>query len=188
LGSTGQFDYGNNFLFQETQTKLTGRKAFRYGVELLRQTITQAPAASTLGTISLTNANALGYSAFANFLDDYSGPSGSISRVFGAKPFHPGRFRQSYFFQDDWKATPTVTLTLWATLRELRPAGEFLTYPASSGFDPSQFLVRHEVNRDNLEFQTGFRIRMVAFRAIRLAWKTFRRRKVCLARRISDQL
>ena len=31
LGATGQFHYGSNFLIQETQTKLTGRHAFRYG-------------------------------------------------------------------------------------------------------------------------------------------------------------
>src|SRR5436309_14145777 len=47
LGSTGQFHHGNNLLFQETQTKLTGRHAFRYGAEFLRQTITQAPSANT---------------------------------------------------------------------------------------------------------------------------------------------
>jgi hypothetical protein len=156
LGSTGQFHYGNNFLFQETQTKLTGRHAFRYGVELLRQTITQAPAANTLGTISFANANALGYSAFANFLDDYSGPSASISRVFGAKPFRPDRFRQSYFFQDNWKATPTVTLTLGLRYENFGQPANSLAYPAFSGFDPSQFLLRHEVNRDNLDFGPAF--------------------------------
>src|SRR6266849_398096 len=48
LGSNGQFHYGNNFLFQETQTKLTGGHALRYGVEVLRQTVTQALAAATL--------------------------------------------------------------------------------------------------------------------------------------------
>lgn len=32
----GQLHYGNNFLFQETQTKLSGRHALRYGVEFLQ--------------------------------------------------------------------------------------------------------------------------------------------------------
>ena len=156
LGSTGQFHYGNNFLFQETQTKLTGRHAFRYGVEILRQTITQAPAANTLGTMSFTNALALGYSAFANFLDDFSGPSASITRVFGATPFHPDRFRQSYFLQDNWKATSAVTLTLGLRYENFGQPANSLAYPAFSGFDPAQFLVRHEVRPDNLDFGPAF--------------------------------
>src|SRR5581483_1727637 len=43
LGSTGQFHYGNNLLLQETQTRLSGRHALRYGAEFLHQSITQAP-------------------------------------------------------------------------------------------------------------------------------------------------
>lgn len=156
LGSTGQFHYGNNFLFQETQTKLTGRHAFRYGMEILKQTITQAPAANTLGTISFTSALAQGYSAFANFLDDFSGPSASIMRVFGATPFHPDRFRQSYFLQDNWKATPALTLTLGLRYENFGQPANSLAYPAFSGFDPAQFLVRHEVRPDNLDFGPAF--------------------------------
>jgi hypothetical protein len=49
---------------------LSGRNAFRYGVEFLRQLVTQQRGANDLGSISFTNALGLGYSAFANFLDD----------------------------------------------------------------------------------------------------------------------
>src|SRR5215467_13886709 len=49
-----QFLYGDNFIFQETQTKLNGRHAFRYGVEFLRQSVTEARAANDLGTINFT--------------------------------------------------------------------------------------------------------------------------------------
>jgi outer membrane receptor protein involved in Fe transport len=154
LGDNGQFHYSNNFLFQETQTKLSGGHAFRYGVELLRQTITQAPAASTLGTVSFTNAS--GYSAFANFLDGFSGPSASITRVFGATPFHPDEFRQAYFLQDNWKATPTLALTLGLRYDNFGEIANSLPYPAFSGFDPAQFLVRQTVNPDNLDFGPAF--------------------------------
>ena len=163
LGDNGQFHYGNNFLFQETQTKLTGGHAFRYGVEVLRQTITQSPAANTLGMISFTNA--IGYSAFANFLDDFSGPSASINKVFGASPFHPDQLRQSYFLQDNWKATPTLALTFGLRYDNFGQPANSLAYPAFSGFDPAQFLVRHEVDRDNLDFGPAFG----------LAWSPFAR-------------
>jgi Carboxypeptidase regulatory-like domain len=149
-----QFHYGDNLLFQETQTKLTGSHALRYGVEFLRQLITQQRGANDLGAIQFKDA--VGYSAFANFLDDFSGPSGSTSRVFGAKVLHPDQLRQTYFFQDNWKVTPTLALTLGLRYENFGQPANALPYPAFSGFDPAQFLVRHEVNPDNKDFGPAF--------------------------------
>jgi hypothetical protein len=154
LKNSGQFYYGNNFLFQETQTKLMGGHAFRYGVELARQTFTEAPAAVTLGKVAFLQS--LGYSAFANFLDDFSGRSATSSKVFGATPFHPDQLRQSYFFQDNWKVTPTLALTLGLRYENSGQPANSLAYPAFPGLDPAQFLVRHEVHRDNLDFGPAF--------------------------------
>ena len=156
LNNQGQFYYGNNFLFQETQTKLKGGHAFRYGVEFLRQNITEAPAAATVGKISFVPTANSSYSAFANFLDDFSGPSAVNTKVFGATPFHPGQLRQSYFFQDTWKVTPALTLTLGLRYENSGQPPNSLAYPAFPGFDPSQFLVRQEVHRDNLDFGPAF--------------------------------
>jgi hypothetical protein len=154
LNNQGQFYYGNNFLFQETQTKLKGGHAFRYGVEFLRQNFTEAPAAATLGQVAFLPSE--GYSAFANFLDDFSGRSASINRVFGATPFHPDQLRQSYFFQDNWKVTPTLALTLGLRYENCGQPANSLSYPAFSGFEPAQFLIRHELHRDNLDFGPAF--------------------------------
>jgi len=131
---------------------LSSRHAFRYGVEFLRQLVTQQRGANDLGSISFTNALGLGYSAFANFLDDYSGPSASASRVFGAMVFHPDQLHQSYFLQDTWKATPTLALTLGLRYENFGQFANSLPYPAFSGFDPAQLLVRHEANTDNKDF------------------------------------
>jgi hypothetical protein len=54
-----QFLYGNNFIVQETQSKLSGHHAFRYGLEFLRQAVTEARGANDLGTISLSRMPAL---------------------------------------------------------------------------------------------------------------------------------
>jgi outer membrane receptor protein involved in Fe transport len=154
LGSNGQFHHGDNLLFQETQTKLAGGHAFRYGVEFLRQTVTQALAASTLGNIAFVQGG--GYSAFANFLDDFSGPSAKIARVFGATVFHPDQFRQTYFFQDNWKVTPTLTLTLGLRYEHPGQPANSLPYPGFTGFDPTQFLARHEVHSYTKDFGPAF--------------------------------
>jgi hypothetical protein len=149
-----QFHYGNNFLFQETQTKLTGRHAFRFGVEFLRQVMTQARGANGVGSIGYTNAT--GYSAFANYLDDFSGPSASSNRVFGAPSLHPNQFHQSYFFQDNWKVTPTLALMFGLRYENFGQVANVLQFPAFSGFDPAQALVRHPVNPDNNNFGPAF--------------------------------
>lgn len=154
--ANGQFHHGNNFLFQETQTRLSGSHAFRYGVEFLRQLVTQQRAANDLGSISFTNSNSLDYSAFANFLDDFSGPSSAINRVFAAPVFYPNQLHQTYFFQDNWRATPTLAVTMGLRYENFGQYANTLAYPAFSGFDPSQFLVRHEVRPDNKDFGPAF--------------------------------
>lgn len=151
-----QFHYGNSFLFQETQTKLTGRHAFRYGVELVRQLITQARGINSLGSIAFRDATALGYSAFANFLDNFSGPSASVNRTFGASVLEPNQFHQSYFFQDHWKPTPTLALTVGLRYENFGQPANALTYPAFTGFDPDRFLSRQQVNGDNNNFGPAF--------------------------------
>ena len=166
VSQNAQFHYGDNFLFQETQTKLSGRHAFRYGVEFLRQLITQQRGANDLGSISFTNA--VGYSAFANFLDDFGGPSASINRTFGAKVLHPDQFRQSYFLQDNWKVTPTLALTLGLRYDNFGQPVNSLPYPAFSGFDPAQFLARNNVSTDNKDF--GPAVGLAWSPAIRSGW------------------
>jgi hypothetical protein len=151
VAQSAQFLYGGNLIFQETQTKLSGQHAFRYGLELLRQTVTEARG-NDLGTISFKDASALGYSAFANFLDDYSGPSAGANRAFGVTVFHPTQLRQTYFFQDNWKPTPGLSVTMGLRYENFGQPANVLPYPAFSGFDPSQFLVRHEIKTDNKDF------------------------------------
>jgi len=152
--NNGQFYFGNNFLFQETQTKLKGGHAFRYGVEFLQRTFTEEPMGATQGKIAFMPS--AGYSAFANFLDDFSGLSASANRVFGVTPFHPHELRQNYFFQDNWKATPTLTFTLGLRYEHPGQPANSLPYPGFAGFDPSQFLVRHEVHSDTKDFGPAF--------------------------------
>lgn len=155
LASANQnFHRGDNFLFQETQTRVSGRHAFRYGAEFLRELVTEQRAANDLGTVSFTAGG--GYTAFANFLDDYSGPSGSINRVFGSSVFHPNQLHQTYFFEDNWKVNHTLALTLGLRYENFGQYANTLPYPAFSGFDPSQFLVRHEVAADNKDFGPAF--------------------------------
>src|SRR5262249_39780738 len=62
----------------------------------------------------------------------------------------------AYFFQDNWKVTPTLALTMGLRYDNFGQYANALPYPAFSGFDPSQFLVRHQVQSDNNNFGPAF--------------------------------
>src|SRR6202521_2940013 len=150
-GALPQFRFANNWLLQETQSKLVGRHTFRYGFEFLLQSAKQL-GAGFAGRGVLTYTTAPGYSAFANFLDDYSGPSGAARRNFGNPVYYPDSFRQSYFLQDTWKAKPSLTLSLGLRYENFGQPANALRFPAFAGFDPTKFLVPNKVNPDNRDF------------------------------------
>ena len=149
-----QFRHAKNFLLQETQTKLAGRHTIRYGLEFLRQIATQAPNGIPLGQISYSNSP--GYSAFVNFIEDFSGQPGRLQRTIGGDVFHPDQFRQSYFFQDTWKTAPSLTLTLGLRYENFGQPVNALRYPAFTGFDPNLFFQPNRVNTDDLDFGPAF--------------------------------
>jgi len=149
-----QFRLANNLLFQETQTTLSGRHTFRYGVEFLKQLATQRPSARYLGEFEYTPA--AGYSAFANFLEDFSGPSGKAQKDFGATLFHPDQFHQTYFFQDMWLPAPSLSMTLGLRYENFGQPANALRFPAFAGFDPDNFLKPNRVNTDKNNFGPAF--------------------------------
>jgi hypothetical protein len=151
-----QFQYINKWLFQETQSKLIGRHTFRFGFELLWQLSKERPLFNERGAIFYQNSADPAYSAFANFLDDFSGPSGNSVRNFGEAVIYPDQLRQSYFLQDAWKLHPSFTLTLGLRYENYGSPANALKYPAFAGFDPSKFLEPIKVNSDNNNFGPSF--------------------------------
>jgi len=99
------------------------------------------------------NLNCNSETGLANFLDDFSGPSGSTNRNFGEPVYYPNLFRHSYFFEDTWRVSPALSLTLGLRYENFgQPANSAFDFPAFAGFDPAQFLVPNKVNPDNNNF------------------------------------
>jgi hypothetical protein len=146
-----QFRIADNYLVQETMSKIVGTHTFRFGVEFLRQIAQQHPPFIERGAFTILPAT--GFSALANFIDNFSGSGGSATINFGNPIYHPNLFRQSYFFQDTWKARQNLTLTLGLRYENFgQPANGAFKFPAFAGFDPAQFLVPNQVNPDNNNF------------------------------------
>ncbi|MBX5477856.1 MAG: TonB-dependent receptor [Pyrinomonas methylaliphatogenes] len=146
-----QFRRANNYLVQDTMTKVFGAHTFRFGVELLWQRARQRPPFNERGSFTFNPGG--GYTGLANFIDNFSGSSGNANINFGTPFYRPNLFRHSYFFQDTWKATPNLTLTLGLRYENFgQPANSAFKYPAFAGFDPARFLIPNKVEVDNNNF------------------------------------
>ncbi|MGH9751168.1 MAG: TonB-dependent receptor domain-containing protein, partial [Blastocatellia bacterium] len=134
LGASTTFPQGriaNNYTIQDTITILRGNHTFRTGVDLLRQISTQAAPFNPRG--SLTYAVSPGFTAFANFVDNFGGGGGAASRDFGSAIYFPSLYRTAAFFQDRWRATEALTLTLGLRYEHFGTPFNTLTTPAFTG-------------------------------------------------------
>jgi hypothetical protein len=149
-----QFRIANNYLIQETMSKVVNVHTFRFGGEYLRQVAQQRPPFNERGSFSFLAGG--GFSAFANFVDNFSGASGNANRNFGDPVYHPNLDRISLFVQDGWKTTDTLTLTVGLRYENFgQPANNAFKFPALT-LDPAQFLVPNKVERDDNNFGPSF--------------------------------
>jgi len=145
-----QFRVANNYLIQETMSKVYRTHTFRFGGEDLRQVARQHPPFVERGQFGFLAGG--GFTAFANFIDNFSGASGTANINFGDPIYHPNLNRVSGFFQDSWKTSDTLTLTLGLRYENFgQPANSAFGFPALT-LDPSLFLIPNKVKRDNNNF------------------------------------
>ena len=147
----------NNYVIQDTITHVRGNHTFRAGVDYLRQISTQFAPINARG--SLTYAASTGYTSFANFIDNFGGSGGNASREFGSAQYFPSLHRIALFFQDRWKATPSLTLTLGLRYENFGTPFNTLRTPAFTGLfnlDPvtrtGPFNQPNQVSSDNNNF------------------------------------
>lgn len=100
----------NNYVFQDTMTHVRGNHTFRFGLDLLKQRSRQFAPIVERGL--LTYRASTGFTALANYIDDFGGSGGGTQRDFGSPRYYPFLFRQAYFAQDRWRVSEALTLTL----------------------------------------------------------------------------
>ena len=133
LGISSTYPQGritNNYTIQDTVSKVYRTHTIRTGVDLLRQDGIQRPPVNSRG--SLGYGASTGYSALANFADGFGG-SGSAARTFGSPTFSPAFYRTGAFFQDHWRATEALTLTLGVRYENFGTPFNSIRTPAFAG-------------------------------------------------------
>ncbi len=103
----------NNYVIQDTITYIKSNHTFRFGFDLLQQRSRQFAPINERGSLNYSAGG--GFTGLANYLDDFGGAgpgTGSANRDFGSPRYYPELFRQAYFFQDRWRVSDALTLTL----------------------------------------------------------------------------
>ena len=148
-----QFRFANNWQYQDTMSLVRGRHTFRFGLDYLRQLARQHPPFNERGSFVYAASTGVGAAtAFSNFLDDFGGSGGNLNRQFGSSIYYPNLFRQSYFFQDSWKATQNLTLNLGLRYENFGMPVNTFTVAAFTDYDPVNFATPHKVSPDNNNF------------------------------------
>jgi outer membrane receptor protein involved in Fe transport len=146
-----QFRFANNWEYQDTVTMVRGRHTFRLGADFLRQLARQHPPFNERGSF-IYQASSGPVTAFANFLDDFGGTSGTLNRQFGSSIYYPNLFRQSYFGQDSWKATTNLTLNIGLRYEYYGAPENAFTVAGFTNYDPINFAAPHKVPGYKLNF------------------------------------
>ena len=150
----------NNYLLQNTMSVVRGTHTLRFGGELLLQRSRQYAPINERGSISFQAGG--GFSGFANFIDNFTGVSGSVNRDFGNPAYYPNLTRQGLFVQDRWRVQPSLTITLGLRYEYFGTPMNVIPTPAYTGLfniDPVNFTGPYsqpnKVNNDPNNFAPG---------------------------------
>ncbi len=99
----------DTYQLQDTVSWNKGNHSFKFGMDLLQIKVVDEVPFNGFG--SITYATGGGISGFGNYIDDFTGTTGSVTRAFGSPFTRPQYFYQNYFAQDTWKLRSNLTVT-----------------------------------------------------------------------------
>jgi hypothetical protein len=153
----------NNYQFQDTVTYTISNHTFRIGADLNLQKGSQLVPFNSRGafgfsasaSIPVAGGTPFTINAFQNFIQGFSGASGSITRAFGSAAVNPDTFFQNYFINDEWRVRDNLTINLGLRYENYGTPFNQVAFPAFAGFNvPINTVVRQQ--RDNNNFAPRF--------------------------------
>src|SRR3984957_13636258 len=123
LGVNGGFPQGRGHKTIQAQDGLSysvGRHTLKGGVDVTFLTVRDEIPFNSRGDISFLKGG--GFTSLGNFIDDFTGSGGSVSKVFGNPIINPNTTIYAPYLQDTWRVKSNLTFTLglryeyWGTL------------------------------------------------------------------------
>ena len=139
--SQGTFPQGRahkTFQFQDAVSVTKGSHTFKLGADVAVILVNDQIPFNSDGSITfnpggdcLSGGLASTCSDLANYVDNFSGASGTIAKQFGNPNINVPTNQQAYYFQDTWKVRPNFTLN-YGIRYEYQPpdASNVLVYPS----------------------------------------------------------
>jgi outer membrane receptor protein involved in Fe transport len=128
-----------SYQYQDALTYTIGRHTFKGGVDTNHLSVVDAIPFNSRGTIlyaagSATDTNncglATGCTGLANFVDNFTGPSGQVSKVFGSPILQPFVTTYAPYVQDTWRMRENFTVTLGLRYEYWGSPENVLQFPA----------------------------------------------------------
>jgi outer membrane receptor protein involved in Fe transport len=131
FGLNDSFPQGRGHNTYQIQDKLTyslGRHTLTAGFDLDREIDRDVNSLNTRGSVTYEAGG--GFDPFGNFLEDFTGTSGSIDRTFGNPILNPKLTMIAPYFQDTWRVKDNLTFTMGLRYENWGTPENVLTFPA----------------------------------------------------------
>jgi outer membrane receptor protein involved in Fe transport len=131
-----QFRGHKSYQFQEAVDYTLGRHTFKFGGDIDYLQVDDGVPFNSRGTITFFQSTASSdgtvpaYSDLANFIDNFTGPTGTIAINFGNSEVQPFVGVYAPYVQDSWRVTQNLTLNLGLRYEYWGTVGNILPYPS----------------------------------------------------------
>jgi hypothetical protein len=99
------------FQYQEAFSITVGHHSLEFGADIAHLGINDGVPFNSRGSLAYNASNVpSNFSGLANFIDDFSGNGGSASKQFGISQISYAQTQQAYYFEDEWKLRPNLTV------------------------------------------------------------------------------
>jgi outer membrane receptor protein involved in Fe transport len=164
-----QFRGHKSYQFQEALTYTLGRHTFKFGGDIDYLQVDDGVPFNSRGTIGFNQTRQNGVTQFtdlANFVDNFTGPSGQVAINFGNPEVQPFVGVYAPYVQDTWHVKPNLTLDLglryeyWGTVGNILPFPTLDTAAFPQGLPgavfPNYLNTKQQGDQNNFAPRVGF--------------------------------
>jgi carboxypeptidase family protein/TonB-dependent receptor-like protein len=168
-----------SFQYQDAFSYTVGRHTLKAGADVNHLSVVDSIPFNSRGTINYTSSalnvgppvpptqscGANPCTALANFIDNFTGPSGAVSKVFGSPILQPFVTTFAPYAEDVFRMKENFTLTLGVRYEYLGTPENVLQFPAvqpglgfglGGGSFPNEFFAKQQPDRNNFAPRIGF--------------------------------
>ncbi|MFY9585363.1 MAG: TonB-dependent receptor, partial [Candidatus Acidiferrales bacterium] len=158
-----QFRAHKNWQYQDALTYTVGSHTLKGGVDISHLQVSDGIPINSRGTLGI-NAGG-GFTSLANFVDNFTGASGTAAKVFGNPNVQPFVTTYAPYVQDTWRIRPNFTLDLgmryeyWGTSENILPFPSINTAVGvglPGAVFPAVYALKQQGDQNNFAPRVGF--------------------------------